>query len=97
MFYIHTWQLIYLNIQSFLTNFEELEGLTKTHKSTQSLINETCLISVIKEFDIKIEGYSNLRCDYLSKDAGDVAVYIKNEMYNMAVDNGLHGRCKRFN
>lgn len=69
--------IFYLNVQSLIANFEQIEILVQEHSPCLLMLSEARVTSDIYDSEIQIKGYSCLRCDSYSRHTGGVIIYVK--------------------
>lgn len=91
-------QIIYLNIQSLVNFFENLEVIIDNNEPLLLFCSETCVTKEINNSKFHIVGYNIIRCDSHSRYTGGVIIYIKdhfkyNREYNRNIDNNIWYLC----
>lgn len=72
--------MLYLNIQSLLSNIDELRLLINQKKPLLVLLSETHVTENINESEIQVLNYNLLRCDSHSRHTGGCVIYYKSEL-----------------
>ncbi|KAF2891192.1 hypothetical protein ILUMI_14981 [Ignelater luminosus] len=73
-------QILYLNSQSYLAHFEQIEILAETYTSSIIILSETCTTTDIEPFEVDIQGHISVRCDSHSRHTGGVFVLIRKDI-----------------
>lgn len=84
--------IFYLNAESVLNNFEDMEVLVGQLKPAMIICSETCLTEQINDNEILMNGYNVYRCDSFSRHTGGVLIYIKSNIKSEVVLNKTYGK-----
>lgn len=85
---------MYLNIQSLISNFNELEATIVSRDFDIILLTETHVTDMISDNEVELKNYYGIRCNSASRHTGGVSIYIKKMwqykiLWNYALDMDL--------
>lgn len=71
---------MHLNIQGLTTNKNELEAFVNKHEPWIICLTETHITNEIEDVEIKLKGYTHIRCNSNSRHTGGVILYVSKEL-----------------